>query len=1018
MRCGPLTPSAARGPAKTQVEQDSFRQAFQTELQLRLDGPANLLPTAVNPLVGPPLYGRWYAGRDKLPLPGDGDIEAERPVWFRELNLDARERAAAGFGTRVIQREQEQLMHMAWRQIGDIKEANRLLVRTQFAREVNNSLYNRHFKRMKLGWLLAITWRLHWRIFINGESLSSLFERCSNWGLRCAIFSPWAVRFYRPGGPIGGPWGGPIDGDPSQTDRPRHLPDLIDDGGPDSGADDVLDPEPPGLIDGCVCDLIYNRGTALGSPPNCPSPPDTGSAGDSLFGGLPIGDLTSGGEAIASHQDWPLEDADKLFDNNPSTRWRAPLSKSPWVKYKLAGSQHRVVTSYSVTSANDHPDRDPKAWTFEGSHTGLSWTVLDTQANVTFATRLEEKTFAFANAIAYSHYRLNISNNQGSLHTQLAELQFFEDPAVYDDLTEGGTAAASSAVLLFGPDKLFDDNAGTKWIADASAAWVRYSFAAGREHIVTSYALVSADDDSLRDPKDWTLEGSHNGTTWVVLDTRTGVNFAHRYEKKTFSIPNTTGFAHYRLNISHNHGSSRSSSPSCTCSASSVTSGPCATRTRSRAWGCRPPTGDEIDEIPPNDDYEFPAVGGGPGATGEDSPDAAAARDAARQDAGYVVFIDTIRAHQNAQRTCTLSGEEIRGAILQFLDPEVTSVSRARARLEFDEEAWDPVDPLHWIMAHPKIDKPMYESLPDHDLLPGLDKIQPDTITLLRTNPRFIEAFMVGLNHEFGREMLWREYPTDQRGTVFRQFWDVAGRHPALARPEDGYDIPEIVGWNPTFPMGKTIETYGANSMELDPEDEGQVVLLIRGELLRRYPTAEIYAVAGQWYVDAQGHDRRRPSGPPVQPIFRGTLDPDVTFFGFNLSVREAKGTDDPSLGDPGYFFAIQQQPFEPRFGLDVANYTLPVLPPLADPDTENGNPWNALSWRHLAPNSEATLATITHINVATPLARARDDLPRRHHVTHLGPELFQHGRDHLAVAGADPDPRRGHTVGARRGMR
>ena len=26
---------------------------------------------------------------------------------------------------------------------------------------------------------------------------------------------------------------------------------------------------------------------------------------------------------------------------------------------------------------------------------------------------------------------------------------------------------------------------------------------------------------------------------------------------------------------------------------------------------------------------------------------------------------------------------------------------------------------------------------------------------------------MVGLNHEFARELLWREYPTDQRGQLF-----------------------------------------------------------------------------------------------------------------------------------------------------------------------------------------------------------------------------------------------------------
>ena len=43
----------------------------------------------------------------------------------------------------------------------------------------------------------------------------------------------------------------------------------------------------------------------------------------------------------------------------------------------------------------------------------------------------------------------------------------------------------------------------------------------------------------------------------------------------------------------------------------------------------------------------------------------------------------------------------------------------------------------------------------------------------METNQRFIEAYMVGLNYEFARKLLWREYPTDQRGSYFRQFWSV-----------------------------------------------------------------------------------------------------------------------------------------------------------------------------------------------------------------------------------------------------
>jgi hypothetical protein len=44
--------------------------------------------------------------------------------------------------------------------------------------------------------------------------------------------------------------------------------------------------------------------------------------------------------------------------------------------------------------------------------------------------------------------------------------------------------------------------------------------------------------------------------------------------------------------------------------------------------------------------------------------------------------------------------------------------------------------------------------------------------------------------------------------------------------------------------------------------------------------------------------------------IFAGFLDPDVAFFGFDLA------DDDLRQGD-GWFFALQEQITEPRFGLD-----------------------------------------------------------------------------------------------------
>ena len=60
---------------------------------------------------------------------------------------------------------------------------------------------------------------------------------------------------------------------------------------------------------------------------------------------------------------------------------------------------------------------------------------------------------------------------------------------------------------------------------------------------------------------------------------------------------------------------------------------------------------------------------------------------------------------------------------------------------------------------------------------------------LLETNQQFIEAYMVGLNHEMSRELLWRGYPTSRTGTYFRQFWDVRGRvAPSTPAEQDGLE--------------------------------------------------------------------------------------------------------------------------------------------------------------------------------------------------------------------------------------
>lgn len=262
-------------------------------------------------------------------------------------------------------------------------------------------------------------------------------------------------------------------------------------------------------------------------------------------------------------------------------------------------------------------------------------------------------------------------------------------------------------------------------------------------------------------------------------------------------------------------------------------------------------------------------------------------------------------------------------------------------------------------MAYPVIDQPMYEplkKLSSEMFLPNINLIEQNSITLLETNQKFIEAYMVGLNHEFSRELLWREYPTDQRGSYFRQFWDVS----TFLTPEnmddeavkDKYrDIPKLHLWSKYSHLGDH------DARERPGDKENEIVLVIRGELLKKYPTAVIYANKADWDKKADGsfdvkqiRQMRNPDAADLEtpprdvirtPLYSAKVDPDIYFFGFDLTAPEVQGNngDNPTKENAGWFFVIKERPGEPRFGFD-----------LGDDPNANIATWNDLSWGHVLP--------------------------------------------------------------------
>ncbi|WP_343702774.1 hypothetical protein [Chitinophaga sp.] len=370
-------------------------------------------------------------------------------------------------------------------------------------------------------------------------------------------------------------------------------------------------------------------------------------------------------------------------------------------------------------------------------------------------------------------------------------------------------------------------------------------------------------------------------------------------------------------------------------------------------------TPDAVDDMPKSPDFVLSEPGGGfnPTVGTTDSVEAVKFKLALKESLGMVqtakeLGVVPVRPKINIAATVDTT--------FKALDPKLTIPKHVFAGLHIPERIrLALVEDFVEVMEYPKIDLPMYEPLKKmskENFLPNLNFIGQNTISLMETNQRFIESYMIGLNHEFSRELLWREYPTDQRGSYFRQFWDVEGYFDDKNRTEeqlkeDLKDIPPIHRWSKNSGLGDHDHREEAG----DKEEE--VVLVIRGELLKKYPNAVIYAHKAAWETDEQGNinnkverklaelaesEKEKPPRNKVKsPLYEARVEPDLYFFGFDLNITEALGATGESQSDidkPGWFFCIKERPGEPRYGLDI------------DQDGEKPEVWNDLAWNDVMP--------------------------------------------------------------------
>ncbi len=264
------------------------------------------------------------------------------------------------------------------------------------------------------------------------------------------------------------------------------------------------------------------------------------------------------------------------------------------------------------------------------------------------------------------------------------------------------------------------------------------------------------------------------------------------------------------------------------------------------------------------------------------------------------------------------------GLMRDSLDPMAAVVAGLGARVtgvQFDGAA----DLSTRIVVGPRFPDPLFPkflALGTELVLPGVGEVPNDRVRLVEVNEGWVAAFLVGANHEWAREALWNEYPADLGATAFSTFWQ---RVPAGTTDLDS-DVH-------TWPLDSTLRSHIGGS-------GSSTVLLVRGEVVRRFPGIELFLVApgddGR-LVEADGSI---PVERTAWPSFTGTLDASTVFVGFAV--------DPDVVRDEGRYVAIQEPITGPRFGFDPAGSIFRRAPASA---------WADLSWGHVTSSAEALTA-------------------------------------------------------------
>ncbi len=233
--------------------------------------------------------------------------------------------------------------------------------------------------------------------------------------------------------------------------------------------------------------------------------------------------------------------------------------------------QKKELTAYSITTGNDFADRTPDDWVLYGSDDNKNWTVLDTIEGAGLSKLSTMYTIPLEESVpANRFYRLEITDSIGKIQAmQFSEFTLWDTPTGeeyaklpaaknitvtprgglhsndYESAAKLQDGKTDKYLGYFNADKKAD--AATQLSADKPLS---ITFEMDDTYLLEAYSFTTANDYSGRDPSDWQVFGSTNGTDWTLLDEI--FDFAmteERYATHQFDLDSEQGYGWFRFDF-------------------------------------------------------------------------------------------------------------------------------------------------------------------------------------------------------------------------------------------------------------------------------------------------------------------------------------------------------------------------------------------------------------------------------------------------------------------------------------